>query len=90
MVTKLSPQRLCMGVMMGTWFLASAYGQYGAGIIGAALAKGSSETTENASNFEKLITYTSGYQSIGIIAIVSGILLILISPKLKKMMGGVR
>jgi len=89
MVTKLSPQRL-HGVMMGTWFLASAYGQYGAGIIGAALAKGSSETAENASNFEKLITYTSGYQSIGIIAIVSGILLIIISPKLKKMMGGVR
>jgi POT family proton-dependent oligopeptide transporter len=88
MVTKLSPVRL-HGVMMGTWFLASAYGQYGAGLIGAALAKGDS-TIENPSNYQKLMQYTSGYQSIGFIALISGLLLILISPQLKKMMGGVK
>jgi len=88
MVTKLSPVRL-HGVMMGTWFLASAYGQYGAGLIGAALAKGDS-TIENPSNYQKLMQYTSGYQSIGFIALISGLVLILISPQLKKMMGGVK
>jgi len=87
MVTKLSPSRL-HGVMMGTWFLASAYGQYGAGLIGAALAK--SENIENPTNAQKLLQYTSGYESIGYIAVASGVLLILIAPQLKKMMGGVK
>ncbi len=88
MVTKLSPTRL-HGVMMGTWFLASAYGQYGAGLIGATLAKGDS-TIDNPTNYQKLMQYTGGYESIGYIALVSGVILILISPQLKKMMGGVR
>ncbi len=88
MVTKLSPTRL-HGVMMGTWFLASAYGQYGAGLIGATLAKGDN-SIENPTNYQKLMQYTSGYESIGYIALISGVILILISPQLKKMMGGVR
>jgi POT family proton-dependent oligopeptide transporter len=88
MITKLSPQKL-HGVMMGTWFLASAYGQYGAGLIGAALAKGD-ETIENPTNLQKLLTYTNGYESIGYIAIIAGLVLIIISPRLKKMMGEVR
>jgi POT family proton-dependent oligopeptide transporter len=74
---------------MGTWFLASAYGQYGAGLIGAALAKGD-ETIENPTNLQKLLTYTNGYESIGYIAIIAGLVLIIISPRLKKMMGEVR
>jgi POT family proton-dependent oligopeptide transporter len=88
MITKLSPKRLT-GMMMGTWFLASAYGQYGAGLIGAALAKGDS-STENLTNFQKLEQYTAGYQSIGYIAIVAGVLLVLISPLLKKLMQEVK
>lgn len=88
MITKLSPQKL-HGVMMGTWFLASAYGQYGAGLIGAALAKGD-ETVENPTNLQKLFTYTNGYESIGYIAVIAGLVLIIISPRLKKMMGDVR
>ena len=88
MITKLSPKRLT-GMMMGTWFLASAYGQYGAGLIGAALAK-SSSTGENLTNAQKLIQYTDGYQSIGYIAIGAGLLLILISPLLKKLMQEVK
>jgi proton-dependent oligopeptide transporter, POT family len=88
MITKLSPKRLT-GMMMGTWFLASAYGQYGAGLIGAALASGSG-TDKNLTNMEKLMQYTEGYQTIGIISVISGVVLILISPILKKQMGGVK
>lgn len=88
MITKLSPKRLT-GMMMGTWFLASAYGQYGAGLIGAALATGSG-TEENLTNYEKLIQYTEGYQVIGIISVISGVVLILISPIFKKLMGSVK
>ncbi len=88
MVTKLSPKRL-YGVMMGTWFLASAYGQYGAGLIGAALAK-SENTNENLNNVQKLEQYTSGYETIAYISIISGVFLILISPLLRKLMDDVK
>src|SRR5690606_23453386 len=44
-MTKLSPARL-QGMMMGMWFLASAYGQYVAGILGA----GMTNADENASS----------------------------------------
>ncbi len=84
MITKLAPQRL-HGVMMGTWFLASAYGQYGAGLIGSALAKVDSSIA-NPNNIDKLNQYTAGYKSIGAIAVGAGIVLILISPLLKKLM----
>jgi proton-dependent oligopeptide transporter, POT family len=83
MVTTLSPKRL-HGVMMGTWFLASAYGQYGAGLIGAALS--SSDEISNPTNFQKLEIYTSGYETIGYISIVAGVLLIAFSGKLRKLM----
>jgi POT family proton-dependent oligopeptide transporter len=89
MVTKLSPKRL-YGVMMGTWFLASAYGQYGAGLIGAAMAKGNSSGEENLSNADKLELYAGGYEMIGYIAVGSGVLLILISPLVRRLMGEVK
>lgn len=87
-MTKLSPKRL-YGVMMGTWFLASAFGQYGAGLIGAALATGDG-TVENMSNIQKLEQYTSGYQMIGYISLGAGILLIVLSPMIRKLMGTVK
>ena len=88
MITKLSPARLT-GMMMGTWFLASAYGQYGAGLIGAALAD-SGSSDKNLTNYEKLIQYTDGYKMIGIISIIAGICLIILYPLLRRMMGGVK
>ncbi len=88
MITKLAPMRL-HGMMMGTWFLASAYGQYGAGLIGSQLAKVDAEIA-NPTNWDKLEQYTSGYRMIGIIAIAAGIVLIIISPILKKLMREVK
>ena len=87
MITKLSPKRL-FGVMMGTWFLASAYGQYGAGLIGAALAQ--DDSGKNLTNLEKLEQYTNGYEMISYISIGSGLFLILISPFIRKLMQEVK
>lgn len=84
-MTKLSPARL-QGVMMGMWFLASAYGQYVAGILGAGMAK----ANENASAQEKLIAYTDGYFQLAIYALIAGIVLIIISPVVKKLMQEVK
>jgi POT family proton-dependent oligopeptide transporter len=80
-MTKLSPTKL-QGVMMGMWFLASAYGQYVAGILGAGMAK----DNENATKAEKLIAYTDGYHQLAIYALIAGIVLIAISPLVKKLM----
>lgn len=88
MITKLSPARLT-GMMMGTWFLASAYGQYGAGLIGAALAD-SGDSDKNLTNYEKLVQYTEGYYMIGVISVIAGGCLIILYPLLRKMMGGVK
>jgi len=87
MITKLSPKRL-VGMMMGTWFLASAYGQYGAGIIGANMA--SNDTSENLTNLQKLELYTSGYETIGYIALIAGVILVVISPLIRKLMNEVK
>lgn len=84
-MTKLSTQKM-QGMMMGMWFLASAYGQYVAGIIGAGMAT----TREGTSNLEALLTYAEGYKQLAIYAIIAGVVLILISPLVKKLMQEVR
>jgi POT family proton-dependent oligopeptide transporter len=84
-MTKLSPHKT-QAVVMGMWFLASAYGQYFAGILGANIASASG----NASNYEKLIIYAEGYKQLAIYALIAGVFLILISPLVKKLMGEVK
>jgi POT family proton-dependent oligopeptide transporter len=84
-MTKLSPQKT-QAVIMGMWFLASAYGQYFAGLLGANIA----EASENASNLEKLNVYAEGYYQLGIYALVAGIVLIAISPLIRKLMQEVK
>lgn len=84
MITKLSPKHLG-GMMMGLWFLASAYGQYVAGILGA----GMSAPDDKASLMDKLLGYTAGYQQLAIYSIIAGLLLLVLSPFVKKLMNGV-
>jgi POT family proton-dependent oligopeptide transporter len=84
-MTKLSPQKL-QAVMMGMWFLASAYGQYLAGILGANIASAS----ENSNNLDKLIIYTNGYKQLALYALIAGVVLIVISPLVKKLMQEVK
>ncbi len=84
-MTKLSTKNL-QGMMMGMWFLASAYGQYVAGIIGAGLATAKKGST----NYDALITYTDGYKQLGLYAVIAGVVLILISPFVKKLMQDVK
>ena len=85
LMTKLSPKPM-WGVMMGMWFLASAYGQYVAGILGAGMAV----AKENATLTEKMIAYTAGYKQLAIYALIGGLVLLLISPWIKKLMQEVK
>ena len=84
-MTKLSPQKT-QAVLMGMWFLASAYGQYFAGLLGANIASAS----EKATNLEKLNIYADGYKQLAIYALILGLILIIISPLVKKLMAEVK
>lgn len=80
LMTTLAPKPL-HGMMMGMWFLASAYGQYAAGILGAGMT-----APENATNTEKLMAYTEGYKQLGIYALIAGVALIVLTPLVRKLM----
>lgn len=84
-MTKLSPLKV-QAVVMGMWFLASAYGQYLAGILGANIADASAHST----NLEKLMIYCEGYKQLAFYSLIGGILIIAISPIMKKLMAGVK
>jgi POT family proton-dependent oligopeptide transporter len=82
LMTKLSPNRI-QGLMMGMWFLASAYGQYVAGLLGAGMAS----VDPQQSNLERLIGYTDGYAYLAVVALGGGMLLLVISPLIRRLMG---
>jgi len=84
-MTKLSPKKT-QAVIMGMWFLASAYGQYFAGLLGANIAEASVKST----NLQKLFVYADGYKLLAIYALVAGVILIVISPLIKKLMQDVK
>ncbi len=84
-MTRLSPQKT-QAVVMGMWFLASAYGQYFAGLLGAGIASES----ENMSNLDKLKVYTDGYRDLALYGLIAGVVLIAASPLIKKLMGNVK
>jgi POT family proton-dependent oligopeptide transporter len=83
-MTKLAPDRL-QGFMMGMWFLASAYGQYVAGLFGASISPAPSSTA-----VQKLEIYTKGYFDFAWYAVIAGVLLIAISPLIRKLMQEVK
>ena len=84
-MTKLSPQRL-QAVTMGMWFLASAYGQYLAGLLGAGIAGAS----EGSSNYQTMLVYTDGYRQLAIYSFVAAGLLLATAPLIRKLMAGVK
>lgn len=83
LMTKLSPQKI-QGLMMGMWFLASAYGQYAAGLLGAGISVDGSTP-----NYGKLVAYTDGYHEFALYGVVLGVALIAISPMVRRLMKGV-
>ncbi|WP_125723285.1 peptide MFS transporter [Flavobacterium ustbae] len=84
-ITKLSPKRL-FGMMMGLWFLASAFGQLFAGKLGAEISR----SNTGDSLLSKLQSYTEGYYQLAIYSLVAGVVLIAISPLIKKLMQEVK
>ncbi len=87
MITKLSIARI-VGMMMGVWFLSISVGEY----IAGAAAQAASVTTVGGqvTNPElSLHTYLGTFMTGGELTIGAGVLLLVISPVLKRLMHGV-
>ncbi len=86
-VTKLAVPKV-VGVMMGSWFLATAYSEMVAAQIAkiASIETVSGEVTDVAM---ALASYTTLFEKLTLVGVGFGILLIIASPLLKKHMHGV-
>ncbi len=87
-VTKLAPQRIT-SLMMGIWFLSSAFANYAAALIAMTASVDEPPGTEVAVDVA-LPIYDATFTSIAWVAVGAGVVAVLISPLLKKLMHGVR
>ncbi|MDX9751224.1 MAG: peptide MFS transporter [Flavobacteriales bacterium] len=89
MITKLSPAKL-VGMMMGAWFLASAFGQFVAGKVGAMMAMPTVDGETTLPPAESLAIYSGVFKDIAWISLGAGVVMIALVPVLKKWMHGIR
>ncbi|UAJ11292.1 peptide MFS transporter [Glacieibacterium megasporae] len=87
MITKLSIARI-VGMMMGVWFLSISCAQYVAGVV-AQVASVETVGGQVTNLKVSLDTYAGVFQTIGLIAAGIGLVLLVISPLLKRLMHGV-
>ncbi|MCB9743631.1 MAG: hypothetical protein H6740_13605 [Alphaproteobacteria bacterium] len=87
MVTKLSPKRIVAAVM-GAWFMSSAFANYLSGAIAKLTGVGGEggEVDVLPPPLETLDVYAAVFGPLGLIAIGAGVLLLVISPLLTKLM----
>ncbi|MEA3001587.1 MAG: proton-dependent oligopeptide transporter, family, partial [Sphingomonadales bacterium] len=88
MITKLSIARI-VGMMMGVWFLSISVAQYVAGVV-AQVASVETVGGQVTNLQVSLNTYVGVFWKIGMIAFGIGLLLLLLSPLIKKWMHGVQ
>ncbi len=85
-ITDLSPKRI-VAFMMGVWFLSSAFAFQVVGFIGKQLAIES--TDANVGGMDTLGVYTDGFLLIAKYSLGAGIIVLLGSPLIKRLMGNV-
>ncbi len=88
MITKLSIARI-VGMMMGVWFLSIAVAQYVAGLV-AQVASVETVGGQVTNLQVSLNTYVGVFTTIGWVSVGIGVLLLLLSWPLKKLMHGVK
>ncbi|MCO5232631.1 MAG: peptide MFS transporter [Chitinophagales bacterium] len=89
MITKLSPEKFT-GMMMGFWFLASAMGQYLAGVIGTLMAIPSEGAETSISALNSLSIYSGVFTKITLAALIVAMILFAFTPLLKRWMHDVK
>jgi len=88
MITKLSIARI-VGLMMGVWFLSISVAQYVAGVV-AQVASVETVGGQVTNLRVSLETYNGVFWTIGLVAAGIGLLLILVSPLIRRWMHGVQ
>jgi proton-dependent oligopeptide transporter, POT family len=84
MVTRLSVQRIA-AMMMGVWFLSSAFAAYAGGMIAGLMAIGEDGNVAQA-GVESLAVYVNVFEKLALVAIVLGIVVLIVSPVLHRRM----
>jgi POT family proton-dependent oligopeptide transporter len=87
MITKLSPKRIT-GIMMGIWFLSSAYAQYAGSLIAQLTGvRDAGPVTQAAPKpVDTVMVYGSVFGGIAWVALVVGVLVMVTSPLLARRM----
>ena len=85
-ITDLSPKKI-VAFMMGIWFLSSAYAFQIVGFISKQLAIESTDV--NVGGLDTLEVYTNGFGLIATYSIGAGLVVLVFSPLMKKLMGNV-
>jgi POT family proton-dependent oligopeptide transporter len=80
-MNRLAPAHLA-GLIMGTWFFASATGNFAAGLIASATGAGALEGSASAAKE----TVLSVYQTVGWVAVAVGIAVVVVSPFVRRLM----
>jgi POT family proton-dependent oligopeptide transporter len=88
MITKLSIARI-VGLMMGVWFLSISVAQYVAGAV-AQVASVETVGGQVTNARVSLDTYAGVFWTIGKWAMIIGLILLALSPLLKRWMHGVK
>lgn len=88
MITKLSPLQM-VGYMFGVWFLASAFGHDLAGWIGSHMAIPKNLDGSGVAAVQSLPIYMHGCEQIAIVSLIAGVVIIVFSPFIKKLMHGI-
>ena len=84
LVTKLAPAKL-VGFMMGFWFLSSAIAHQAGKWIA-----GETATDKNATREQTMELALGVFNDVGLFALASGVLLLVLSPIIKKWMHGIK
>jgi len=82
LVTKLAPKQI-VGFVMGFWFLSSSL----AHLLGKFIAQETS--TEGLTKEEMLVQFNGTFLFVGAFAVVAGVILVFVSPRIKKWMHNV-
>jgi POT family proton-dependent oligopeptide transporter len=89
MITKLSVSKI-VGMMMGTWFLATAGAQYVGGLIAQLTGVEGSSAAGVVDPAKSIGIYGSVFGQIALFAMITGAFVLLVSPLLKRGMHGVK
>jgi POT family proton-dependent oligopeptide transporter len=88
-MTKLAPERFS-GLVMGAWFLSTAYGSYVAGLISAIAGRSGNVSTQEMTPVQALPVYMDVFWLLTKIGVLIGLGALVLSPLVARLMRGIK